>query len=71
MKVDEAITARGSHANELGRIAFRQGRPCDPSIPMMQFTETDRGAGIYLMESWMRGWADESAMYPGAEGCVA
>jgi len=63
------LMARASHVNRLGRRAFREGKPCDPGIPLRMFSKSGREIGIHLMESWMNGWTDESLMRLRVDGC--
>lgn len=62
MIVNEAVKEKASYVYELGCRAFREGKPCDPHIPMKIPYGLDVDVEIYLMESWMNGWTDESLM---------
>jgi hypothetical protein len=58
-------------ANEHGRKDFLAGSPCDPSIPLKIYDDLTHEQQIVIMESWMNGWKDESAMQARREGMTA
>ena len=66
MAVDET-----SAANERGRKAFWDGKPCDPNIPLKLYEDFGEEDRTRYMESWMNGWTDESLMQSLPDGSPA
>jgi len=58
-------------AYQHGRMDYLAGAPCDPNTPVIVYNDLSKEEQIYVMESWMNGWNDESLMQSLSDGMPA
>jgi cephalosporin hydroxylase len=71
MLITSDLERKAKAAYEHGRMDFLAGAPCDPKTPLGVYRDLNEDQRIYVMESWMNGWTDESMMQSLPEGLPA
>jgi hypothetical protein len=57
-----ALALASRAVTEHGRKDFLAGAPCDPLIPLKIYEALTPEQRFVIVESWMNGWNDESAV---------
>jgi hypothetical protein len=55
-----SLENKAKTAYQNGRLDYLAGAPCDPKTPLIVYSDLTEEQQIYVMESWVNGWVDES-----------